>query len=316
MTVLIIGAGTAGLQVATELLAAGVTDFEILDKAPFEDMRDMRGRGWPAGPAERVKAGCDVVGSVFDDDTDTWTLRTGAGETFQARVVIAAHRGLFAPWIPAVNKRNDFRGVSFHAADWDPDFDAAGKRVAVVGTDATAGYYLGRLKGAQASVTVFAQAPRWVVMRMSPWVPLRTVPALRWLRDHTRPPSGPSVVQSAIEALTPAGIRTGEGVEHHADAIVFGTGFRIADGVSDEALVGAGGLTIRQVWHDGMEPYLGLAVHGFPNYFFLTGPDISRQARYVADCVKLLQSTGRTRIEVLRSSQQVFNERAHLEPAP
>ena len=312
MTVIIVGAGAAGRAAATELLAAGITDFVILDKSPIED---VRGRDWPTALAGQLRPGREVVASVFDDDTDTWTLTTGAGETFRGRVVIATHRP-FVPWIPELNGCNDFRGVSFHAADWDPDFDPAGKRIAVVGTDAAAGYCLGRLK--ESAVTVFAHAPRWVVTHLPPWVPLRTVPALRWLRTHTRLAAGhqrSSVMESPIEALTRAGIRTSDGVEHRVDAIIYGTGFQIPDRVSDQALVGAGGLTIRQDWYDGMEPYLGIAVHGFPNYFFITGPDIGGQTRYVADCVQLLRSTGRTRIEVLRSSQQVFNERAHLEPA-
>jgi Domain of unknown function (DUF4873) len=287
----VVGGGSAGRGVASELTAAGISDFVVLDKGS--------------------DPGCEIVGATFDDDTDTWTLRTSAGETVQARVVIAAHRGPFVPWMPQFDGGDDFRGVSFHAADWDADFDPAGKRVAVVGTDSAAGYHLDRLNGTAAAVTVFAHAPRWVVTRVSPWVPLRTLPALRRLRGRVRPRRGPSVVASPIAALTTAGIRTDDGVEHRADAIVYGTGFAIPDTVADDALVGSGGLTIRQAWRDGMEPYLGVAVHGFPNYFFVGGPDIGMQVRYIAHCVGLL---GAGRIEVLRSSQQVFNDRAQLGP--
>ena len=314
--IVVIGAGAAGRKIGDELLAAGVTDFVILDKAPLEHAHD-----WPAALAERLRPGHDVIGSVFDDDTDTWTLKTRAGKTFRCPMVIATHRPLFAPWIPDLAGRNDFRGMSFHAADWDPKFDPAGKRIAVVGTDATAGYYLGylgRLPESAASVTVFPHAPRRVVTYVSAWVPLRAIPALRWLRRNTRPARGWSVVESAIDALTRDGIRTNDGVEHRVDAIIYGTGFQIAAPVTDETLVGTDGLTIRQAWRDGMEPHLGIAVHGFPNYFLITGPDIPNidvQTRYIVECVGRLQSTGKTRIEVLRSSQQVFNERAHLGPA-
>jgi cation diffusion facilitator CzcD-associated flavoprotein CzcO len=306
----VVGAGAAGRGVASELLAAGITEVVILDKSPLEATRR---RDWPTALAGRLRPGCEVVGSVFDDDTDTWTLRTSAGDTFQGRVVVAAHRPPFVPWIPELNGRNDFRGVSFHASAWDPDFDPDGKRIALVGTDASAGYHIGRLK--PSAVTVFANAPRRVVPHMSPWVPLRTVPALRWLRAHTVGRHGPSVVDSPIDALTAAGIRTRDGVEHRFDAIVYGTGFQVPDGVPDDAMLGAGGLPIRQAWYDGMEPYLGIAVHGFPNYFFMTGPDIGVQTRYIAQCMELLSSSDRSRIEVLRSSQRVFNERAHLGPA-
>jgi hypothetical protein len=122
-------------------------------------------------------------------------------------------------------------------------------------------------------------------------------------------------VKSAISAITPSGIRTCDGADHRADAIIYGTGFAVPARTPDTTLVGAGGLTIQQAWDDGMEPFLGVATHGFPNYFFITGPDLAAQGRYVAECVGLMKHTASTRIEVLRSSQQVFNERAHVEAA-
>jgi hypothetical protein len=73
-------------------------------------------------------------------------------------------------------------------------------------------------------------------------------------------------------------------------------------GLPPDTLVGTRGQTIQQAWVSGWEPYLGIAVHGFPNYFIPNGP--------VRECLQLL--TGHTRIEVRRSSQQVFNERVHL----
>lgn len=155
------------------------------------------------------------------------------------------------------------------SAAWDRDFDPAGKRIAVVGTDAAAAHYISRLSESAASVTVFTQAPRRVVTG----VPLWTTRAKRWLRRRTGA-EHPAVAwaTAAIDALTSSGIRTSDGVEHPVDAIIYGTGFAIADQVGDQTLVGAGGVTIRQAWDDGMEPYLGVAVHGFPNYFFITGP--------------------------------------------
>jgi cation diffusion facilitator CzcD-associated flavoprotein CzcO len=304
--VIVIGAGAAGRRAGAQLLAAGINDFVVLDKAPGAQ------RGWPAALAGHLRPGCEVIGSVFDDHTDTWTLQTAAGEVFQSGVVIAANRAIHVPWIPELLGCNDFRGVSFHAAEWDPDFDPAGKHIAVIGTDATAGHYIGQLTESAASVAIFAHPPRRVV----PEIPLRITLATRWLRRHTRPGRDdgqprPVLVGSAIDTVTASGIRTSDGVEHRADAIVYGTGYA----TPDATLVGAGGLTLRQAWDDGMEPYLGVAVHGFPNYFFITGPDIGAQARSVVQCVELLKHTASTRIEVRRSSQQVFNERACLKPA-
>ena len=309
--VIVIGAGAAGRAAAAGLLAAGVTDLLILDKAP------ETGDSWPAALEGQLRPSCEVISSVFDGETDTWALQTVAGEMLQGQVIIAAHQPVHVPWIPEFAGRNEFRGVSFHAAEWNPDFDPNGKRIAVVGTDSTAGHYIGQLAESAASVTVFAHAPRRIV----PELPLPTTRVKRWLRRHTQPALRrrqsrpvPALVGSAISAITPWGIRTSDGVDHCADAIIYGTGFTIADRISDEKLVGVGGLTIQEAWDEGMEPCFGVAVHGFPNYFFITGPDIGAQARYVAQCVGLMQHTAGTRIEVRRSSQQVFNERVCLQP--
>ncbi|MGB6210040.1 DUF4873 domain-containing protein, partial [Mycobacterium sp.] len=74
--------------------------------------------------------------------------------------------------------------------------------------------------------------------------------------------------------------------------------------------VGARGQTIQQGWIDGAEPYPGIAIHGFPNYFIVDGPNVEAALHDVIECLELLK--GHTRIEVRRSSQQVFNERVHL----
>jgi len=264
--------------------------------------------GLPA--ADLVLPSDEVLGSEFDDSTGTWTL-SKAGQTVRTAVVIATDATGYTPWIPAIP--GVFGGRSFPAAAWDPDFDPAGRHIAVIGTDAAAAHHLGGLIESARSVTAFAHAPRRFVTE----IPLPTARARRWLRRHTRrEPAQPAVqrVNSAIDALTPAGIRTSDGVEHRADVIIYGTGYAVGD--SDWKLVGSRGTTIRQAWDDGMEPFLGVAVHGFPNYFFVTGPDAGAQVRYIAECLQLMKRTASTRIEVRRSAQQVFTERAQLTPAP
>lgn len=291
--IVIVGAGREGQEARAALLAAGVTDVVMLDTAH----------------------GQEVLRSRFDDDTDTWLLATAEGETFRARLVIAAYRPVQVPWLPDIAGRDDFLGESFHAARWQHGFEPAGKRVAVIGADATAGHRLPRLMKSAASVTVFAHPPRRIVDDL----PLPTTRARRWLRRHIPRAAGerpqPALTGSTISAITPSGIRTADGVDHDVDAIVYGTGFAVPDRISDETLVGARGLSVRQAWDDGTEPYLGVALHGFPNYFFIGGPDTGAQARYVAECVTLMERTTSSRIEVRRSSQQVFNERVRVRSA-
>jgi Domain of unknown function (DUF4873) len=237
----------------------------------------------------------DVIRAVFDDDTDTWTLTAADGETCRASIVVA-RTSPFVPWIPDLFGRREFRGVSFHAAKPPADFDPAGQRIAVIGADASAGQLIGRLTRSGAAVKVFALPPR------------RFVGQTRRARGYLR--RQPELVTSPIDELTAAGVRTADGVHHAADAIVYGTGFSVRPGLPPDALVGSKGLTIQHAWTDGSEPYLGVALHGFPNYFTVDGPDADAAARTVLECLQFMN--GHSRIEVRRSSQQVFNERLHL----
>jgi Domain of unknown function (DUF4873) len=63
---------------------------------------------------------------------------------------------------------------------------------------------------------------------------------------------------------------------------------------------------------EDLAPYLGVAVHGAPNYFMVTGAGAVADARldYIAECLRLMQRTGSTRIEVLFSTQRMFHLRA------
>ncbi|MEB4211905.1 DUF4873 domain-containing protein [Mycobacterium sp. 94-17] len=277
------GSGSRGTITQSALRASGFTDLVMLDR-----------------PFERVH---------YDDDSDTWQLTTADAEQIRADVAVAADRPVQRPWLPPIPGRDDFGGASFHSAAWDRGFDPSGKHIAVVGTDASAGHHLGWLVQPAASVTVFAHAPRRIVTDVQPW---STRAALR-LRRRTR--SHPmTIAASAIDAVTASGVRTVDGVDHRADAIIYGTGFFIPGDVADDILVGTAGVTIRQAWHDGMEPFCGISVRGFPNYFFITGPDPAAQARYVCECLKAMERTASGRIEVRASSQQVYNERAQLRP--
>lgn len=281
----VLGAGARAQSAQTALLAAGFTDLVILDR-PTQDAR-------------------------FDDESETWLLTTTEGDQTRADVVVAADHPVQRPWLPRIPGRDEFGGAAFHAAAWESGFDPSGKHLAVVGTDAAAAHHLGRLARAAASVTVFAHAPRRVVTDIPAW-PAR---ATRWLRRTPAARSRVTIAGSAIQAVTASGVRTADGADHRVDAIIYGTGFFIPEDATDETLVGAAGLTIRQAWHDGMEPFCGVAIRGFPNYFFITGPDPDAQARYVAECLKVMKRTASGRIEVRASSQRVFNERALLRPA-
>jgi hypothetical protein len=253
---------------ATELLAAGINDFMIFDR--------------------------EVARAVFDDASDTWTLTAADGAVCRGRVVVTCESP-FVPWIPDLFGHRDFRGTAMHASMPDTDFDPAGRRVAVIGPDSGAGELIELMARSGARVTVFPIAPRRVVPRLRG--------AVRFFRRRRI-----EVITSPIEEVTAVGIRTTDGVHHDADAIVYGTGFAVRAGLPDDTLVGGRGVRIQQAWVDGAEPYLGVALHGFPNYFTVSGTEA---IRYVVECLQLM---GRhSRIEVRRSAHTVFNERVHLD---
>jgi hypothetical protein len=60
---------------------------------------------------------------------------------------------------------------------------------------------------------------------------------------------------------------------------------------------------------EALKPYLGVAIHGLPNYFLITGPDVAAQKSYIAKCLQVMADTGSTRIEVRYSTQRYFNEK-------
>jgi cation diffusion facilitator CzcD-associated flavoprotein CzcO len=240
----------------------------------------------------------EVVAAVFDDTTDSWLLRTGDRQQYCARVVVDAERMLYQPNIP---KANTFRGLSFHSANWDAAFEPTGQRVAVIGERAA--HVVAALTGSK--VTLFDCPPNWQT---------RTTKRRRLFRKQSA-----AVVTAPIRAITPSGIRTADGAEHPVDAIIYATGCTGASGMPDDTLVGSDGTTIQHAWRDAATAYLGVAVHGFPNYFMLQGPDspvgdaktvIDVQTRYIGECLNLMQHQGSTRIEVRFSAEQQFTQRA------
>ena len=76
-----------------------------------------------------------------------------------------------------------------------------------------------------------------------------------------------------IVEFTERGLRTADGVEHEADTVIYGTGFRAADYLGSLDVYGRGGRRLHDDWSDGAEAYLGTAVPGYPNLFTLYGPN-------------------------------------------
>jgi cation diffusion facilitator CzcD-associated flavoprotein CzcO len=76
-----------------------------------------------------------------------------------------------------------------------------------------------------------------------------------------------------IATLSPVGIRTSDGIEHHLDCIVFATGYDVHLTGPPFAITGVGGRELHAEWRNGAQAYKSASVHGYPNLFFMTGPN-------------------------------------------
>ncbi len=126
------------------------------------------------------------------------------------------------------------------------------------------------------------------------------------------------LVTEDVREVTPAGVRTGDGVEHACDVLVYGTGFVTTDFVAPVEIRGAGGRSLAEAWKDGAEAYLGVTVAGFPNLFLLYGPNtnlghnsiivmIEAQVAYMIEALKALKARGARALSVKPDAQARFN---------
>ncbi|MEV4921460.1 flavin-containing monooxygenase [Streptomyces roseoverticillatus] len=201
--VLVIGAGLSGVAAAIALRRAGITDVAVLEKsaeiggtwrdntypgcgcdvpallyeysfAPhawdrcFADRRDildyLRATAATHGVDKAVQHGVEVLEARWDAGSHRWRLRTTAGARTTRAVIVATglwHR-LRHPRIPGLDA---FPGPVFHSARWDHEADLTGRRIAVVGTGASAVQFLPELQPAAGHIDVFQSTPHWVLPR-------------------------------------------------------------------------------------------------------------------------------------------------------
>jgi cation diffusion facilitator CzcD-associated flavoprotein CzcO len=76
-----------------------------------------------------------------------------------------------------------------------------------------------------------------------------------------------------IATVSPVGIRTSDGVEHHLDCIVFATGYDVHLTGPPYEVTGIGGRSLSEEWAKGAQAYKSINAHGYPNLFFMTGPN-------------------------------------------
>ncbi|WP_396910603.1 flavin-containing monooxygenase [Mycolicibacterium sp.] len=404
-SVIIIGAGIGGLCCAIDVKAAGVRELTVLERsdevggtwhanrypgvavdtsiltyslsfdsnpgwrrlyASGSDLHDyLVGLSHKYGLREHVRFGVAVEELRWDGAEGLWTVSTDTGEVLRAQVVIVATGVLSTPKIPAILGLDSFEGTVLHSADWDTGFTARGRRIAQVGSGASAAQVVPELAKDADALYVLQRSAAWVLprndrlitareqywYRRCPWL----LKAKRWrqywandrvslgferqdrtldkqerialeflersvpdpdLRRHLRPDYRigckrrvmsddwyAALIQPHVE-LIPHALRevkansvvATDGSERKVDTIVFSTGFAVEQLVPLKVF-GKQGIELHETWADGSRSHLGITVDGFPNLFFVMGPNtgigsgsaafmIEAQSRYIAQALR------------------------------
>ncbi len=208
--VAVIGAGFAGIGMAAALLKAGVRDVVVLERADAlggtwrdntypgcacdipahlysfsfapnpgwsrtyaaqPEIRDYLVRVAARTGVDRlVRYGAELRDAHWDDARRRWRLRTARGD-LTADVLVAGTGPLSEPAVPDLPGLESFGGARFHSAGWRHDHDLGGRRVAVIGTGASAIQFVPEIAARVEHLTVFQRTAPWVVPRGDKPVP-------------------------------------------------------------------------------------------------------------------------------------------------
>ena len=138
------------------------------------------------GILDAVQFGTEVSGAQWDEAEQRWTLQLrgddGSERALHAQVLVSAVGQLNRPKLPDIAGVDAFAGEWFHSARWDRGVDLSGKRVAVIGTGASAAQFIPFVADSAAHLTIFQRTPPWMlaVETYSAAIPS----GLAWLLDH------------------------------------------------------------------------------------------------------------------------------------
>lgn len=224
--VIIVGSGFAGLCMAVRLKQAGIDNFIILEREKafggtwqansypgcavdvpshlysFSFAQNAR---WTRrfarqdellaytraivrdfGLAAHLRVDTALEGATFDEDGGIWQVRTSAG-AFTSKCVVGATGSLNRPAIPKLAGLADFAGTVFHSSRWEHGVALRGKRVAVVGTGASAVQFVPEIVDQVARLDLYQRTAPWVLARPDRAIGktemrlLAAWPALQWL---------------------------------------------------------------------------------------------------------------------------------------
>ncbi|HEY7073404.1 MAG TPA: NAD(P)/FAD-dependent oxidoreductase [Acidimicrobiales bacterium] len=140
------------------------------------------------GLRPNIRFGTEVVSATWSEAEGLWTLKVrpaggGGEETLTANAVVSAVGQLNRPRYPTeIDGYGSFAGPVFHSARWDHGVDLAGKRVAVIGTGASAVQFIPEIAPVVGDLLVFQRTPPWLAP--TPDYHDAVEPGQRWLYRH------------------------------------------------------------------------------------------------------------------------------------
>ena len=241
LRVLIIGAGFAGVGLAIQLQKRGIDDFLVLEKAAsvggtwrdnhypgaacdvpshlysysFEPKTDWSRKFAPQAEivayiqhcvdkhqlAGKIRCNTEVASAEFEQASGLWRVIGKDGQHYLAQALVSACGQLNQPAYPRIPGLESFAGEAFHSARWNHAYDLAGKRVAVIGTGASAIQFVPEIVPKVQHLTLFQRSAAYVISKPDRAYKRWELALLRrwpWLQQIDR---GLKYVQHEVRAL-------------------------------------------------------------------------------------------------------------------
>lgn len=118
-----------------------------------------------------MRFGVSAESAQWDEEQQRWRLTLDDGQTLNPRILIAATGYLSQPHTPDIPGITDFAGQIVHTTAWDPDLDLSGRKIAIIGTGATAVQLIPELAKTADELTVFQRTPIYVTPKVDFAIP-------------------------------------------------------------------------------------------------------------------------------------------------
>lgn len=370
-----------------------------------------------------IQLNTSIESAIYDEETNRWILSDDDGRHYSAKYLVTALGLLAATNVPKFKGADQFKGQTYHTANWPADADLKGKRVGVIGTGSTGCQVITAIAPIVENLTVFQRSPQYTVpVGNGPlagdtveeikrnydeiWKEVRSSRLAFGFQESQIPTMSVSdterkaIFQRAWDAgggfrfmfetfndiavdeaangaaqdfvrskiaeivqdpetarklsprefyakrplcdsgyyatfnrdnvalvdvkanpiveMTPAGVRTEDGVEHVLDVLIFATGFDAVDGNYKRMNIrGRKNMAIGEHWQDGPSSYLSVATANFPNMFMILGPNgpftnlpptIETEVEWVADLIGYMEDNELACVEANAQAEQAWGD--------